>query len=169
MHGSKGSAVFSSRGHLPARSRIYKGQNFVKDDLVWAYPQPEPNPYQVEWDDMIHAVREDLPYSEVERGAMASIVTSMGRMAAHTGRLITMDEMMKHDHEFAPDLANLSFEGKPPIQLKNGQYPVPMPGIHQETRIRGLNTFIKTLHSPCHLLRPRLFFRGAADRTTSFG
>lgn len=129
VHGSKGSAVFSSRGHLPAKSRIYKGQNFVKEDLVWAYPPPEPSPYQLEWDDLIHAVREDLPYNEVERGAMASIVTSMGRMAAHTGRLITMDEMMKHDHEFAPDLANLSFDGPPPLQMKNGKYPVPMPGL----------------------------------------
>ena len=50
-------------------------------------------------------------------------------MAAHTGRLITMDEMMKHDHEFAPDLANLSFDGPAPLQLKNGKYPIPMPGI----------------------------------------
>src|SRR5262249_44384842 len=58
-HGSKGSAVISSNSHSPARSRIYKGQKFVRNDLVWAYPPPEPNPYQVEWDDLIHAIRKD--------------------------------------------------------------------------------------------------------------
>ena len=68
---------------------------------------------------------------------MASIVTSMGRMAAHTGRLITMDEMMKHDHEFAPGLASLSFDGVPPIQLKNGKYPIPMPGITKNREYEG--------------------------------
>ncbi len=57
VHGSKGSAVISSNSHSPARSRIYKGQKFSRNDVVWAFPQPEPNPYQVEWDDLIHAIR----------------------------------------------------------------------------------------------------------------
>jgi hypothetical protein len=33
----------------------------------------------------MEAIREDKPYNEVKRGAKASLVTSMGRMAAHTG------------------------------------------------------------------------------------
>lgn len=130
VHGSKGAAIFSSAGHIPARSRIFKGQRFEKEDLVWEYPQPEPNPYQVEWEDLITAIRENQPYSEVERGAMASIVTSMGRMAAHTGRLITLDEMMNCDHEFAPDLAKLTLDGPSPLMADaNGKYPVPLPGL----------------------------------------
>ncbi len=128
-HGTKGSAIFSSRGHLPARSRIYKGQNFVKDDLVWSYPDPEPNPYQVEWEDLVEAIKTDAPYNEVPRGAMASIVTSMGRMASHTGREITMDEMMEHDHEFAPDVDKLDYDSPAPLQMVDGRYPIPMPGI----------------------------------------
>ena len=130
VHGSKGSCIFSTRSHVPARSRIFKGQNFQKESQVWAARQPEPNPYQLEWNDIIDAIRNDKPYNEVERGAMASLVTSMGRMAAHTGRLITMDEMLEHDHEFAPDLARLSYDGPAPLaKLENGKYPVPMPGI----------------------------------------
>ena len=49
-HGTKGSAVISTNIHTPAKCRIYKGHNFVKSDLVWAFPQPEPSPYQLEWD-----------------------------------------------------------------------------------------------------------------------
>ena len=60
-----------------------------RSDITWAFPQPEPNPYQVEWDDLIHAIRKDKLYNEVKRGAEASLVTSMGRMAAHTGQVIT--------------------------------------------------------------------------------
>ena len=64
------------------------------------------------------------------REVMASLTTSMGRMAAHTGRLITMEEMLEHDHEFAPDLAKLDYDAPAPLQkLPNGKYPIPMPGI----------------------------------------
>ena len=80
-HGTKGSCVFSSSGHIPARSRFYKGHNFVDADLTWKYDKGEPNPYQVEWEDLITAIRNDDKYNEVERGAMTSVVTSMGRMA----------------------------------------------------------------------------------------
>ncbi len=92
-HGSKGSAVISAASHTPAKSRIYSGQAMTKDKLVWSGPDHEPNPYQLEWNDLIAAIREDKPYNEVERGAMASLVTSMGRMAAHTGQRITFKQM----------------------------------------------------------------------------
>jgi len=129
-HGSKGLAVISTASHAPAKSRIYSGQRIQKDELVWAYPQPEPNPYQVEWDDFIAAIREDAPYNEVERGAMASLVTSMGRMAAHTGQRITLKQMQKHKHEFAPGIESLVLDGPSPLMPDaNGKYPIPMPGL----------------------------------------
>jgi predicted dehydrogenase len=93
-HGTKGSAVISTAGHIPAQSRIYSGHNFTKAGLVWHYDKPEPNPYQVEWDDLINAIRQDKPYNEVRRGAEASLVTAMGRMACHTGQEITRDKIL---------------------------------------------------------------------------
>ncbi len=134
-HGSKGSAVISTASHSPARCRIYKGQNMQgKTDLVWAYPQPEPNPYQLEWNDLIQAIREDQKYNEVRRGAEASLVTSMGRMACHTGQEITRDEILNSEHEFAPTVAQLSFDGPAPLVANSeGKYPVPQPGITKKT------------------------------------
>ena len=130
VHGTKGSAIFSSAGHVPARSRIFKGQNFFKDDMIWAYPDREPNPYQVEWEDLIHAIREDETYNEVERGVKASLVTSMGRMAAHTGQLITYEQMLNCEHEFAPGVDKLTYDGPAPIQSDDeGRYPIPLPGL----------------------------------------
>jgi len=134
-HGTKGCAVVSLSGHHPAKCAIYKNQKFAKDDLVWAYPPPEPNPYQLEWDHLMDAIRKDKPYNEVERGTMASLVTSMGRFACHTGQLVKTDEFLQHEHEFAPDLEKLVLGGPAPLLADaNGKYPIPAPGLitHQE-------------------------------------
>jgi hypothetical protein len=66
----------------------------------------------------------------VRRGVEASLVTSMGRMAAHTGRIVTWEEMLTHDHEFAPGLDTLTMSSPAPLRAgPDGKYPVPMPGI----------------------------------------
>lgn len=129
-HGTKGSAVISTFMHTPAKCRIYKGHNFVKDDLAWAFPQPEPNPYQLEWDHLIEAIRQDKPHNEAKRGAEASLVQIMGRMACHTGRVITWDEALGHDREFAPGLDKLTMDSPAPLRAgPDGKYPLPQPGI----------------------------------------
>ena len=140
-HGSKGSAVISSNSHSPAHSRIYKGQKFTRNDLAWAFPQPEPNPYRVEWDDLIHAIRKDKLYNEVKRGAEASLVTSMGRMAAHTGQIVTFDEMLNCKCEFAPDVDKLTMTSPAPLQLDRltKRYPAAAAGHHQGPGVPGLS------------------------------
>ena len=131
VQGTKGSAVISESGHTPARCRIFKGQKMTKKEIVWAYPQPEANPYQLEWDHLIAAIRDDKPYNEVKRGAEASLVTSMGRMAAHTGQLVTFDDILNCPHEFAPGIADLTPDSPAPllVDAKLGHYPWPQPGI----------------------------------------
>ncbi len=131
VQGTKGSAVISQSGHTPSHSRIFKGQKMTKSEVVWAGPKEEKNPYQLEWDDLVAAIREDKPYNEVKRGAEASLVTSMGRMAAHTGQVITFDDMLACNHEFAPTVDKLVIDGPSPLQVdpKSGHYPWPEPGI----------------------------------------
>ncbi|MFN7628389.1 MAG: Gfo/Idh/MocA family protein, partial [Pirellula sp.] len=129
-HGTKGSAIISASGHSPAKCRIFSGQNMTKANVLWEGPKSEPNPYQLEWNDLINAIRKDLPYNEVERGVKASVVTSMGRMAAHTGVEITYDDMLNCEHEFAPDLENMTYQSPAPVRANaDGIYPVPQPGI----------------------------------------
>ncbi|REJ72850.1 MAG: gfo/Idh/MocA family oxidoreductase [Planctomycetota bacterium] len=133
VHGTKGSAVVSEYGHTPARPRIYTGQKFDKQDLAWEWGKPEPNPYELEWDHLFIAIREDRPYNEAVRGAKASLVTAMGRMAAHTGQIITYDQMLNCDHEFAPTVDQLTMDGPAPIQAdSDGKYPIPLPGIFKD-------------------------------------
>jgi predicted dehydrogenase len=133
-HGTKNSALISIGGHSPATCAIYKGQKVgSKNDLVWRFGQDEPNPYQLEWDDLIDAIRQDKPYNEAERGAKASLVTSMGRMAAHTAQVVTYDDILNSEHEFAPDVDKLTLDGPAPlIADAEGKYPVPVPGLNKK-------------------------------------
>jgi predicted dehydrogenase len=130
VHGTKGMAVVSAAGHSPARSKIFKGQAIKSENLLWAAEQPESNPYQNEWDDLVDAIRNNKPYNEAENGAMASLVTAMGRMAAHTGQFITLEAMLNHEHELAPDLETMTMDGPAPVMSDaDGKYPVPEPGF----------------------------------------
>ena len=133
--GSKGSAIISMNGHTPAPSKIYRNQDMTSTP-IWAYKDhkgKEPNPYQVEWDDLMTAIRKDQKYNEVRRGAEASLITSMGRMAAHTGQEMTRDDMLDCKVEFAPNVDKLTFASAPPVQPdKDGKYPVPEPGIKRD-------------------------------------
>lgn len=129
-HGTEGSAVISASGHSPAKCKIYTGQKMTRSNIVWEGPKSEPNPYQLEWNDLINAIRKDLPYNEVERGVKASVVTSMGRMAAHTGVRITYEDMLNCEHEFAPGLETMTLDSPAPVRANaQGNYPVPQPGI----------------------------------------
>lgn len=130
LHGAKGMATMTGSGQWPAKCKLYQGHNEDEARLLWKYPDREPNPYQLEWDVLVDAVRGNRPHNEVRRGAEASLVTSMGRMAAHTGRIVTYDEILNSTHEFAPAVDQLTFDSKPPLLPGNdGKYPVPQPGI----------------------------------------
>ena len=128
-HGTKGCAQISLNGHSPTHAKIWRGQDMTAAPK-WMFPQPEPNPYQLEWDHLMESIRKDRPHNEVRRGAEASLITSMGRMAAHTGQVVTRDQMLACAHEFAPNVDKLTMDGPPPLLADaDGKYPVPQPGI----------------------------------------
>ena len=128
-HGSKGAAQISANGHAPAKCKIWRGQD-MSGDPIWSFGGKEPSPYQLEWDHLMEAIRKDKPFNEVRRGAEASLITSMGRMAAHTGQIITRDQMMNCEHEFAPKVDKLTMDGPAPLVAgSDGKYPVPQPGV----------------------------------------
>ncbi len=131
-HGTKGCAVISEQSHHSG-CRTYRGQDYgLKNakDLIWDFPvEKAPSPYQLEWDHLMTAIREGKPYNEVKRGTEASLVTSMGRMAAHTGLVVTREDILNCGHEFGPDIDKLTMESGAPVQADaDGKYPIPQPG-----------------------------------------
>ena len=131
LHGTKGMGIVSKRGDCGQPSSLFNGQ-MTTAEMIWEsqVSPEEQDPYQNEWNDLLDAIRDDKPYNEVTRGVEACVVANMGRMAAHTGREVTFDEMLQCEHEMAPDVDKLTMDSPAPlIADANGRYPVPQPGI----------------------------------------
>jgi hypothetical protein len=133
VHGAKGMATVSLGGHALGRAgKIFKNHIMSSESQVWSFGEA-PNPYQQEWDDFMAAIRHDEPYNEVVRSAEASMITAMGRFAAHTGQEVTWEEFKENKHEFAPDVDKLTLDGPAPLLADaNGKYPIPEPGIKRD-------------------------------------
>jgi len=135
-NGTKGYALISGPGGHASQARIHKGQG-PKSELAWMFgtedggrPRRENSAYVDEWDHLLDAIVNDKPYNEVERGVAASVVTSMGRMAAHIGREVTYDEMLNCSHDFCAGIDDIVDGDSPSPLLANadGSYAIPQPG-----------------------------------------
>jgi len=132
LHGTKGMAIVSKSSDCGMPSSIYRSLSPKRSDMTWeSKVNPgEQDPYLNEWNDLIDAIRSDKPYNEVKRGVEASLVTSLGRMAAHTGQEVSYEDILNCDHEFAPDVDKLTMSSPAPLKARpDGKYPVPMPGV----------------------------------------
>jgi predicted dehydrogenase len=128
VHGTKGCAIAARAGDFVGPAAIFAGQ-LPEGAPLWQTTDTK-NPYQNEWDVMMAKIRADEPHNEVETGVMASLVSSMGRMAAHTGQEVTREAMLACEHEFAPNVDRLVLGGESPLMPgPDGRYPVPQPGI----------------------------------------
>ena len=131
-HGSKGSALLMASLGQP-RTKLYKSQNMVPEEMVWQFEGNEPNPYVVEWQLLLDAIRNDTPHNEARRAGEAEVAAIMGRTAAHTGQEVTWDQVMKSDFQFIADIDNLTFDTEAPIhEGPDGIYPCPQPGLTKE-------------------------------------
>ena len=132
LHGAKGMAIASKSGDCGQPSSTYKSQTPTPADLIWesTVDPDQRDPYQNEWNDLMDAIRDDKPYNETARGVEASLVASMGRMAAHAGREVTWEDILNCPHEMAPDVDKLTMDSPAPLPPDaGGRYPVPQPGI----------------------------------------
>ena len=139
-HGSKGLAIVAKANDCTPPSMIFKGQNPQPSNMLWKSKDipGQTDPYQNEWNELVEAIRNDKPYNEVKRGVEASLVTSMGRMAAHTGQEITYEDMLNCPHEFAPGVGELTMDSPAPLASDHdGKYPIPMPGIVRDREYRA--------------------------------
>jgi predicted dehydrogenase len=138
-HGSKGMAIVSKNGDCGMPSSTYRGQNPTRANMIWEskVKPDERSPYQNEWNDLVDAIRNNKPYNETENGVQTSLVTSMGRMAAHTGQETTYEQILNSDHEMAPGLDKLTMDSPAPLRSDSkGGYPVPQPGIVKNREYR---------------------------------
>jgi len=132
-HGSKGMAIIAKANDAGFPSSTYKGQNPDRANQIWTSTDTT-NPYDNEWADLMTAIRNDKPYNEAPRGVQASLTTSLGRLAAHTGQEWTYDDLLNSETEFAPGIDKLTMDSPAFLAADaEGKYPVPMPGICTKT------------------------------------
>ncbi len=103
------------------------------EEITWEYGQPDCNPYNVEWQILLDSIRNDTPHNEARRAGEADVAALMGRIATHTGAMITWDEVMASDFQFVADIDNMTMETPAPIHSDaDGLYQAPQPGLTEE-------------------------------------
>ena len=127
IHGAKGSAVL---GEGISDPKIYSSFQQTAQSQIWNYQGPGSNQYQVEWDLLMDAIRNDKPYNETARCAKAAMTGILGRMAAESGKLISWDDALASNLELAPGLDQLTWDSPAPVMPnEDGKYPIGMPGF----------------------------------------
>jgi len=127
VHGTKCAAQFSGNVHAPT-AEIYKDQRIDKSGITWQPEKESVSPYQVEWDVLLNAIRQDKPHNEARRAAYTNLASQMGRAAVHCERIITWEEITSSDFKFCPNV-DFTTDSPAPFQADaEGFYPVPVPG-----------------------------------------
>jgi len=120
VHGTKGRAQLDSN---PRSCRLIGADGKVS----YQFEGSTANPYQLEHDDLFHAIRNDIPYSEAEYGAHSTLCSILGRMCTYSGREITWEQALNSDLSIMPRA--FAWDADPPtLPNENGEYPIPVPG-----------------------------------------
>lgn len=131
-HGSRAAALIMESLRDPA-PRIYKDQRMEEGNVAWRYGERDANPYHAEWQLLLDAIRGDRRHNEARRAAEADLVAIMGRMATHTGQMVTWDQAMASPFQYVADIDGMTFDTPAPIQAgPDGRYAAPIPGKTRE-------------------------------------
>ena len=109
-----------------------------KGETIFSYRKPrgaiDKGGHQNEWYDLVAAIDKGEVYNEGEYGAMSSATAVLGRVAAYTGKAVTMEAMLKSNFNLAPE--SYALDATPPVLPDaEGFYPVPMPGQYKPFKV----------------------------------
>jgi predicted dehydrogenase len=97
--------VVGTEGYASCKNTIYD----LKGNVVWKYQEPGQAPgkskfnsYDQEHIDFVTAIRTNQPINEAEHLATSTLTAVMGRTAAYTGKLVTLDEIMESNERLGP-------------------------------------------------------------------
>lgn len=128
VHGAKCAGQFSGNIHA-ATVYTFRDQRIARNNIAWKAEKEKFDPWQVEWNDFLRAIRRDQPYNETRRACFCNLAALMGRAAVHTGSIVTWDEISSSSFQFCHNIAGLTMDSAAPVQADaKGRYPVPIPG-----------------------------------------
>ncbi len=88
----------------------------------------DPNPYQVEHDELFKAVAKgDYKFADAENGAKSTMTSLLGRAATYSGKVVSWDDAINSNISLMPKV--YAWDADPPVMPdKHGNYPIPIPG-----------------------------------------
>jgi len=96
----------------------------------WRFKGDNPNPYQVEHDDLFAAIRNGTPHNEAENGARSTMTAIHGRMATYSGKLVKLEDALASELDLMPE--RLAWDANPrSLPNADGSYAIPTPGVSQ--------------------------------------
>lgn len=102
----------------------FKGKTLFKHDS-----SKDPNPYQVEHEELFAAIAKgEYKFADAENGAKSTMTSILGRMATYSGQVIDWDKAINSGIDIHPKV--YAWDATPPV-LPNadGYYPVAVPGV----------------------------------------
>jgi len=119
-------AFHGTNGSAPQPGQLVSSSGYM---LYNHNSRNDPNPYQVEHDELFAAVAAgEFAYADGENGAHATMTAILGRMATYSGKVIEWDEALASEKSIMP--ARLAWDAEPPVMPDaNGFYPIPEPGV----------------------------------------
>ncbi|HZK64098.1 MAG TPA: Gfo/Idh/MocA family oxidoreductase [Puia sp.] len=107
---------------------LQEGIRDNKGGIIWRNKNKDSEgAYQIEHDQLFAAIRNNTPINDTEWAAMSTMTTILGRMAAHSGKMVEWDDAFQSEYSALP--AKFAWNADPPVMPdQNGNYAVPMPG-----------------------------------------
>jgi predicted dehydrogenase len=89
----------------------------------------DPNPYQVEHDELFAAIAKgQYLFADAENGAKSTMTSILGRMATYSGQIVEWDKAINSGIDLAPK--SYAWDATPPIlPNSDGYYAVAVPGV----------------------------------------
>ncbi|NBV44891.1 MAG: gfo/Idh/MocA family oxidoreductase [Planctomycetia bacterium] len=98
--------------------------------VLWKFEGENPNPYQVEHDELQDAIRNDRPLNNAYYGTSSSFSAVLGRFATYTGKQWGYKQALEMNYRTMPE--NVSWDAQPPVMPdKDGNYKIPMPAEYR--------------------------------------
>lgn len=101
----------------------------LKGNIIFKHRgNDDPNPYQVEHDELFASIANGGVINDLENGAKSTMTAILGRMATYSGKVISWEDGLNSSQVLVP--GSFGWDVKPPVLPDNeGFYPIAVPGV----------------------------------------
>ena len=117
------------------KGKIYCNDGKITDvngNSIYQYafnPKGEPNPYQVEHDELFAAIAKgEYKFADADNGAKSTMTSILGRMATYSGQIVHWDKAINSGLDLHPKAYDWA-AATPVVPNADGYYPVAVPGV----------------------------------------